>query len=31
LAFSIQEIDKVPIDVYDQKLDYILTNINIIK
>ena len=31
LAFSIQEIDKVPINVYDQKLDYILTNKNIIK
>ena len=26
LAFSIQEIDKVPINVYDQKLDYIVTN-----
>ena len=31
LAFSFQEIDKVPINVYDQKLDYILTNKNIIK
>ena len=31
LAFSIQEIDKVPINAYDQKLDYILTNKNIIK
>ena len=31
LAFSIQEIDKVPINVYDQKLDYILTNKHIIK
>jgi len=31
LAFSIQEIDKVPINVYDQKLDYIVTNKNIIK
>jgi len=30
LAFSIQEIDKVPINVYDQKLDYIVTNNNII-
>ena len=26
LAFSIQEINKVPINVYDQKLDYIVTN-----
>jgi 5-formyltetrahydrofolate cyclo-ligase len=26
LALSIQEIDKVPINVYDQKLDYIVTN-----
>jgi 5-formyltetrahydrofolate cyclo-ligase len=31
LAFSIQEIDKVPINIYDQKLDYIVTNKNIIK
>jgi 5-formyltetrahydrofolate cyclo-ligase len=31
LALSIQEIDKVPINVYDQKLDYIVTNKNIIK
>ena len=31
LAFSIQEIDKVPINVYDQKLDYIVTNKKIIK
>jgi 5-formyltetrahydrofolate cyclo-ligase len=31
LAFSIQEIDKVPINMYDQKLDYIVTNKNIIK
>ena len=31
LAFSIQEIDKVPINVNDQKLDYIVTNKNIIK
>ena len=31
LAFSIQEIDKVPINVYDQKLDYIVTNKHIIK
>ena len=26
LALSIQKIDKVPINVYDQKLDYIVTN-----
>ena len=31
LAFSIQEIDKVPINMYDQKLDYIVTDKNIIK
>jgi 5-formyltetrahydrofolate cyclo-ligase len=31
LAFSIQEIDKVPINRYDQKLDYIVTNKYIIK
>ena len=31
LAFSDQKIDKVPINVYDQKLDYIVTNKNIIK
>jgi 5-formyltetrahydrofolate cyclo-ligase len=31
LALSIQEIDKVPINVYDQKLDYIVTNKYIIK
>ena len=31
LAFSIQEIDKVPINAYDQKLDYIVTNKYIIK
>jgi 5-formyltetrahydrofolate cyclo-ligase len=31
LAFAIQEIDKVPINVYDQKLDYIITNKYIIK
>ena len=31
LALSIQEIDKVPIDVYDQKLDYVVTNKYIIK
>ena len=26
LALSVQKIDKVPINIYDQKLDYILTN-----
>ena len=31
LAFSIQEIDKVTTNMYDQKLDYIVTNKNIIK
>jgi 5-formyltetrahydrofolate cyclo-ligase len=31
LAFSIQKIDKVPINIYDQKLDYIVTNKYIIK
>jgi 5-formyltetrahydrofolate cyclo-ligase len=31
LAFSIQEIDIVPINVYDQKLDYIVTNKYIVK
>lgn len=31
LAFSFQKIDKVPINAYDQKLDYILTNKYIIK
>ena len=31
LAFSIQEIDEVPINKYDQKLDYIITNKKIIK
>jgi len=31
LALSIQEIDKVTINVYDQKLDYIITNKYIIK
>ena len=31
LALSIQEIDKVPINAYDQKLDYIVTNKYIIK
>ena len=31
LALSVQKIKKVPIDVYDQKLDYIVTNKYIIK
>ena len=31
LALSTQEIDKVPTNVYDQKLDYIVTNKYIIK
>ena len=31
LALSIQEIDKVPINAYDQKLDYIVTNKYIVK
>tara|TARA_B110001450_G_scaffold167201_1_gene155921 strand:+ start:162 stop:707 length:546 start_codon:yes stop_codon:yes gene_type:complete len=31
LAFSIQKIDKVPINEYDKKLDYIVTNKYIIK
>ena len=31
LAFSFQKIDKVPINLYDQKLDYIVTNKYIIK
>ena len=31
LAFSIQEIDKVPTNMYDQKLDYIITNKHTIK
>ena len=31
LALSVQKIDKVPINVYDQKLDYIVTNKHIIK
>ena len=30
LAFSFQKIDKVPINAYDQKLDYIVTNKNTI-
>ena len=31
LAFPCQKIDKVPTNVYDQKLDYIVTNESIIK
>ena len=31
LALSIQKIDKVPINVHDQKLDYIVTNKYILK
>ncbi|MDB9936689.1 5-formyltetrahydrofolate cyclo-ligase [Candidatus Pelagibacter sp.] len=31
LAFSVQKIDKVPVNIYDQKLDYIVTNKYIIK
>ena len=31
LALSTQKIDKVPINIYDQKLDYIITNKYIIK
>ena len=31
LALSTQKIDKVPVNAYDQKLDYIVTNKNIIK
>ena len=31
LALTIQKIDKVPTDVYDQKLDYIVTNKYILK
>ena len=31
LAFTFQKIDKVPFNVYDQKLDYIVTNKYIIK
>jgi len=31
LAFSTQKIDKIPINAYDQKLDYIVTNKYIIK
>ena len=31
LALSIKKVDKVPINIYDQKLDYIVTNKYIIK
>ena len=31
LALSVQKIDKVPINIYDQKLDYIVTNKHSIK
>ena len=31
LAFSFQEVDKVPVNIYDQKLDFIVTNKHIIK
>jgi len=31
LAFSVQKINKVPINKYDKKLDYVLTNKYIIK
>ncbi|MDC0329001.1 5-formyltetrahydrofolate cyclo-ligase, partial [Candidatus Pelagibacter sp.] len=31
LALSVQKIKKVPVDVYDQKLDFIVTNKYIIK
>ena len=31
LALSFQEIDNVPIDKHDQKLDYVVTNENIVK
>jgi 5-formyltetrahydrofolate cyclo-ligase len=31
LALSVQRIDKVPVDIYDQKLDYIVTNKYIVK
>ena len=31
LAFSIQKVDKVPINVYDKKLDYVVTNKYIVK
>jgi 5-formyltetrahydrofolate cyclo-ligase len=31
LALSVQKVDKVPINVYDQKLDYIVTNKYVVK
>ena len=31
LALSVQKIDKVPINIFDQKLDYIVTNKYIMK
>jgi 5-formyltetrahydrofolate cyclo-ligase len=31
LALAVQKVDKVPINIYDQKLDYIVTNKYIIK
>ena len=31
LALLIQEVDKVPINMYDQKLDYIITNKYLVK
>jgi len=31
LAFSFQKVDKVPTNKYDQKLDYIVTERNILK
>jgi 5-formyltetrahydrofolate cyclo-ligase len=31
LAMSVQEVDKVPINMYDQKLDYIVTNKYLVK
>ena len=31
LALSVQEVDKVPINIHDQKLDYIVTNKHVVK
>ena len=31
LALSTQEVDKIPLNIYDQKLDYIVTNEYIVK
>ena len=31
LAFSVQKINEVPINIYDQRLDYIVTNKYIVK